>query len=109
MVAAGIDDGHLGAQIATLNGPTKQTPRETLLVQLAAAALEDDGPLPGADAEYKRARAAEAALQLHDADLQAVKARLRDRAPWGRLTLGYGAVGCLALFTVAKACGWILS
>jgi len=28
--------------------------------------LEDDGPLPGADAEYRRAREAQATLESHE-------------------------------------------
>jgi len=106
MFAAGIDDGELGAKLAALDGWGGRTEREVLLIQLAAA-LEDDAPLPGADAEYRRARQAEAALRRHDA-LRAVEVLLRQSAPWRRLALGYGAVGCLALLAVAKACGWIL-
>jgi len=37
-----------------------------LVLQLAAAALEDDGPLPGADAEYRKARDAQAALERYE-------------------------------------------
>ena len=74
MFAAGIDDGELGARIRvldaqvrqaeTLGGATKalNASRRQLVLQLAAAALEDDGPLPGADAEYRTARKAQAAL-----------------------------------------------
>ena len=74
MYAAGIDDGHLGAQIASLDLQIRQVhsarveveglkaERRTLLVGLAAAALEEDAPLPGADAEYETARKAKAAL-----------------------------------------------
>ena len=75
MFAAGIDDGSLGAQIAALDrrirradttrqplGPLLARRRE-LLLRLAAAALEEEAPLPGADAEYERARAALAALK----------------------------------------------
>jgi hypothetical protein len=116
MFAAGIDDGELGAKIAALDERIRRAgaaqalgaERGELLVQLAAAALEDDGPLPGADAEYERAREAQVALQRHDADLRAVKALLQDGLCWRRLTLGYGAVGCLAFLAIAKACGWIL-
>ncbi len=78
MYAAGIDDGHLGAQIAALDLQIRQvhaaTPelqrlqseRRTLLVRLAAAALEEDAPLPGADTEYATARKAQAALAHRD-------------------------------------------
>ena len=71
---AGIDDGHLGAQIAALALQIRQVhsattdlkglkaERRTLLMRLAAAALEEDAPLPGADAEYETARKAQAAL-----------------------------------------------
>jgi hypothetical protein len=108
MVAAGIDDGQLGAKIAALDQRTGRVERDRLLLQLAAAALEDDGPLPGADAEYGRARQAQAALRRHDADLRAVQVLLRDGVRWRRLTLGYGAVGCLVVLAVARACGWLL-
>ena len=74
MYAAGIDDGHLGALVAALDQQIRQghparvevkelnTERRNLLVPLAAAALEEDAPLPGADAEYETARKALAAL-----------------------------------------------
>jgi hypothetical protein len=82
MYAAGIDDGELGAKIRTVeeqlhraesDGHVTQklkAARHQLVLQLAAA-LENDGPLPGADAEYRRARKAQAALVrdekgLHD-------------------------------------------
>lgn len=78
MYAAGIDDGELGAKINALDerlrraeavgGSTDalKATRRQLVLQLAATALEDDGPLPGADAEYRRAREAQAALDRHD-------------------------------------------
>ena len=78
MYAAGIDDGHLGAQIAALEQHIRhrhsarveveglKSERRTLLVGLAAAALEEDAPLPGADAEYETARKAQAALANRD-------------------------------------------
>jgi hypothetical protein len=77
MYAAGIDDGSLGAQVAALDqrirraearpplGPLLARRRE-LLLRLADAALEDDAPLPGADAEYGRAREALAALRREE-------------------------------------------
>ena len=78
MFAAGIDDGEHGAKIIALNeqlrraeavGGSTQTlkaARRQLILQLAAAAMEDDGPLPGADDEYRRAREAQAALEMHE-------------------------------------------
>ena len=78
MYAAGIDDGELGAKISALDeqmhwaeavgGSTQElkATRRLLVLQLAAAALEDDGPLPGADAEYRRASEAQAALERHE-------------------------------------------
>jgi hypothetical protein len=75
MYAAGIDDGELGARISALNEKLRRAEavggstqalwaaRRQLVLKLAAAALEDDGPLPGADAEYRRAREAQAALE----------------------------------------------
>ena len=78
MYAAGIDDGALGAQVAALDqrirradatrlplGPLLARRRE-LLLRLAAAALEVEAPLPGADAEYPRARSAQAALRREE-------------------------------------------
>lgn len=74
MYAAGIDDGKIGAKITALDKQLRlagvfaealKAEREKLLRQLAACALEDDGPLPGADAEYASARGAQAALLKH--------------------------------------------
>ena len=65
MYAAGIDDGELGAKISALDEQLRQveaiegfpqalkTARRQLVLQLAYSALGDDGPLPGADAEYR--------------------------------------------------------
>ncbi len=78
MYAAGIDDGEHGAEINALDGQLRRAEaiggsaqvlkaaRRQLVLQLAAAALEDDGPLPGADAEYRRAREAQAALRHYE-------------------------------------------
>ena len=74
MYAAGIDDGQLASQIAHLDEIIGQAEaarcsaralradRKKLVLQLAAAALEEEAPLPGADAEYQKAREAQAAL-----------------------------------------------
>ena len=78
MYAAGIDDGENGAKINDLDerlhrveavgGSTQalKATRRQLVLQLAAAALEDDGPLPGAYAEYRKAREVQAALDRQD-------------------------------------------
>jgi hypothetical protein len=77
MYAAGIDDGQLGAQIAACDREISQSEarsatqvllaeRRKLILLLADAALEEEGPLPGADAEYERARTAQAALHADD-------------------------------------------
>ena len=47
--------------------------RRDLLLRLAAGALEEDAPLPGADAEYEKAREALAALREEEG--KAVKNR----------------------------------
>jgi hypothetical protein len=77
MYAAGIDDGQLAAQIANLDETIQQAKvarrtaralradRKKLVLQLAAAALEEEVSLPGADAEYRKAREAQAELQGH--------------------------------------------
>ena len=74
MYRAGIDDGQLGVQIRDLDecicraaatqapGKAIKLQREKLILQLADAALAEEGPLPGADNEYQTARKAEAAL-----------------------------------------------
>lgn len=74
MHAAGIDDGTIGRQLAAVDTALQQSgqdrakatmlqaERVRLLRELAALALTDDAPLPGADAEYQKARAADAAL-----------------------------------------------
>jgi hypothetical protein len=78
MYAAGIDDGALGAQVAALEQRIRQSDtlrlplgpllarRRELLLGLAAAALDVEAPLPGADAEYTRARSAQAALRREE-------------------------------------------
>jgi hypothetical protein len=75
MYAAEIDDGSLGVQITALDkrirrGYTTRLPlgpllaqRRELLLRLAAAAMEEEAPLPGAEAEYQRARKALVALK----------------------------------------------
>jgi hypothetical protein len=84
MYVAGIDDGELGAKISALEEQLRQAEavggstqaltaeRRHLVLQLAIAALEDDGPLPGADAEYRRAREAQAALDRHERGVDAL-------------------------------------
>jgi hypothetical protein len=74
MYQAGIDDGQLGAQIRDLDericrATATQAPSKALklqqvklILQLADAALAEEGPLPGADAEYQTVRKLEAAL-----------------------------------------------
>jgi hypothetical protein len=74
MRASSIDDGLLGEQISELEAKIRfakaariatqslEAARTALLVRLADLALEDDAPLPGADAEYRAAREAHVAL-----------------------------------------------
>jgi hypothetical protein len=74
MYRSGVDDGQLGAQISDLEerinrakatqAPSKalKLQQEKLILQLADAALAVQGPLPGADTEYQKARRAQAAL-----------------------------------------------
>jgi hypothetical protein len=83
MYAAGIDDGEFGEKISALierllwaevaknSTQALMDTRRQLVLQLAAAAMEDDGPLPGADAEYRRAREAQAALERHEKGVDA--------------------------------------
>jgi len=77
MYAAGVDDGQLAAQIANLDEIIRQAEaarrsaralradRKKLVLQLAAAAMEEEAPLPGAAVEYQKAREVQAALQAH--------------------------------------------
>jgi hypothetical protein len=111
MYAAGIDDGECGERIQGLdNGPggagdpapsgkTPEGRRKPLLIRLAAAALAEDGPLPGADVEYRAARKAHAALREQDEELANAKALLtpRDKAGYCRVAIGYGTIGLLLL------------
>ena len=79
MYAVGLDDGENGAKINALDEQLRRAEavealkatRYQLVLQLAAAALEDDGPLPGADAEYHRARETQAALERHEKEVDA--------------------------------------
>ena len=82
MYAAGIDDGEHGAKVSALDeqlhgaeavgGSTQalKAARRWLVLQLAAA-VQDNGPLPGADAEYRRAREVQAALARHEKGVDA--------------------------------------
>jgi hypothetical protein len=68
MWTSGIDDGTIGVQIAALDAQTREkalppvtfaaieAARTALFLRLADLALEDDAPLPGAEAEFRRAR-----------------------------------------------------
>jgi hypothetical protein len=79
MYLAGIDDGRLGAFLAALDQRIRRAEatrspvgpllaqRRDLLLRLAAAALEDDAPLPGAQTEYEKARQALTALREEEA------------------------------------------
>lgn len=67
MYAVGIDDGETGALISAVNQQilaaryagasweALEAQREKLFLRLADAALENDAPLPGADAEFAHA------------------------------------------------------
>jgi hypothetical protein len=72
MYSAGIDDGETGALIALVEVGLREAVSEAmvrhlraergrLIRRLADAALETDAPLPGADAEFARAWAAQVA------------------------------------------------
>ncbi len=99
MYAAGIDDGELGARISVLDeqlrraaavgGSTQvlKAARRQLVLQLASAALEDDGPLPGAEAEFRRAREAQAALDRHHEAASVDGIRSSDNRPSSVLKL----------------------
>jgi hypothetical protein len=120
MYAAGIDDGECGARIHTLDdepggagdpAPSDETPdgrRKPRLIRLAASALAEEGPLPGADVEYGAARAAHAALRQQDEELAAAKALLipRDKAGCCRVAFGYGTIGLLLVAAVGAV--WVL-
>ena len=80
MFAADIDDGETGGKIAALDLAIRraeadgqdcqdlQRKREWLILRLADAALDDDAPLPGADAQYAQVRALLAALNTGGGD-----------------------------------------
>jgi len=75
MLALGIDDGELGSEIRLVEDAIAscdaagedckalRLERLHLLVKLADAALANDAPLPGADAELRRALDAQRALR----------------------------------------------
>ncbi len=117
MYAAGIDDGEIGAKISAVaeqlrragvsrvSAEALRAEREKLFRQLAACALEDDAPLPGADAEYAESREAQAALKSHDAGVSALRSSLRDRVGWVRVATTLGAFGCLLLLALVLLLG----
>jgi len=81
MYRAGIDDGQLGGRIRDLDecicratathafSKGLKLQQEKLILQLADAALAEEGPLPGADADYQKARKAGAALAAIQSEL----------------------------------------
>jgi hypothetical protein len=91
MFAAGVDDGEFGAKISALDGQllwakvvggsvhALKSIRHQLVLQLAAAALENDGPLPGANTEYRKTRDAQAALERHEKGMGASKAEKKQK------------------------------
>lgn len=77
MYAAGIDDGETGAMIAAVAAELAsaappavaelEARRNRLYIRLADAALEDDAPLPGADAEFAQALDLKRAIEVESA------------------------------------------
>jgi hypothetical protein len=76
MYLVGIDDGKRGAIIRALDeqilraesagtsSSALKTTRRLLLMELASAALAEEGPLPGAEAEYRTAREVQRVLGI---------------------------------------------
>jgi hypothetical protein len=117
MYAAGIDDGQLGAQIARLDKeihrtvagrvPTKaqRIERNGLVKLLAESALEEDAPLPGADAQYVAARELQLMLARQNRTLSDIHTSLISKGwvGWSRVAIGFGTIGFFFL-TIAKVC-----
>lgn len=92
MYAVGIDDGRLAEQIAHLDSSIREAEkvgasaralraeRKDLILQLAAAALAEDAPLPGADDEYQKARQAESALHAPIESIKVAKSSVAELA-----------------------------
>jgi hypothetical protein len=107
MYTAGIDDGESegrmqfldnegrGTEAAKPSSKARDAERARLLIRLAASALAEEAPLPGADAEYRRAQEARAALREHDTELATAKALLipQGKVGWCRVAVGCGAMG----------------
>jgi hypothetical protein len=111
MCAAGIDDGRLCGEIsgiedcirkaeaARLTSRALRRERDALLCELADAALSEDAPLPGAEAEYHKARQALAALQsarLHSSPSAGPRVSTR----WKLLAASCAAVGAVVALAV---------
>ena len=121
MYVAGIDDGETGALLHTLEEKLRgaeagsdgakrlSAERENLVVQLAAAALAEDGPLPGAEDEYARARAAHSAMQAYREQTAALKESLAcpDEHGWRWRAAGYAVLGGSLLLGSLAASGWL--
>jgi hypothetical protein len=103
MCAEGIDDGRLCGEIAEIEKSIRKAEaagltsrglrreRDALLCRLADAALAEDAPLPGAEAEYRAAREALAALR--SAGQRPAPAAPRVKARWKVLAASCAAVG----------------
>jgi hypothetical protein len=119
MYAAGIDDGQLGAQIDRLDKeihravaggvPTRaqEVLSKNLFRLLAERALEEDAPLPGADAEYAVARELQSLLARQNIALSAIGASLipKGQIGWRRVAIGFGTIGFFSFLAIAKMCG----
>jgi hypothetical protein len=103
-----LDDRSRGVEATKPSSEAWAVERAKLLLQLAAAALAEEPPLPGADAEYRAARKAQTVLRKHDADLVVVKALLipRDEIGWCRMALGYATMSVVLFLAVRFV--WIL-
>jgi hypothetical protein len=85
MYAAGIDDGEIGAKVSAVDEQIRragasrvsaealEAEREKLFRQLAVCALDDEAPLPGAEAEYGEAKEAQIALDKHEKGADAAR------------------------------------
>lgn len=108
---AGMDEKIRQAEARKESARALNSEREKLLLQLAAAALGQSVPPPGAEAECAKAKEAQEAMQRHVEATARARAALppKDRRARGRVLIGIGTVGGLCLLAFCLLCGGMAS
>lgn len=123
MFEAGAGDPQLRSQIVALDEKLRQAEarkestrplkgeREKLVLQLAGAALAQQGALPGVEAEHAKAKETEAEAQGQAVAVTSARTGLppKDRTTLRRVLIGFGTAGGVGLLAVCLLCSGVSS